>query len=146
MSIVTDYKTFLTDASWYQHHGEWNAQELAYLTLGLVGETGEFADALKKIVRKGGFSDEELFHDLLGNAKENILLELGDILWYLTRILDFLNISLNDVRILNTYKLFTRMQGMNESDELPIPMPEWPLKDVSYSEAHTFYRETFGHD
>ena len=44
--------------------------------LGLSGEVGELCEKYKKIVRDGG--DLERNHTML--------MELGDVLWYLTRI------------------------------------------------------------
>ena len=49
---------------------------LEYLTLGLVGESGEIANKAKKLLRDG--ADREEFH-----AKLNAIgHEIGDVMWY----------------------------------------------------------------
>ncbi len=71
--------------------------------LGLVGEAGEVAEKFKKIVRdkKGVISDEE---------KTEIAKELGDVLWYLSAISDYLEVNLEEVAKTNLNKLFDRRE------------------------------------
>jgi len=71
--------------------------------LGLVGETGEIADKFKKIYRdnNGAMSDDQL---------ENMKKELGDVLWYVATIADYLGLSLEEVAQLNADKLQSRKQ------------------------------------
>ena len=72
-----------------------------YPTLGLVGEAGEVAEKVKKVLRdKNGKFDIE--------SKVAIKKELGDVLWYLSNLCTELNLSLNDVAILNLEKLKSR--------------------------------------
>jgi len=72
-----------------------------YPTLGLVGESGEVAEKVKKVIRdKNGVFDEET---LIGLKKE-----LGDVLWYLSNICTELNFSLEDIAEENLYKLEKR--------------------------------------
>jgi len=74
-----------------------------YYVLGILGESGELAEKVKKLFRDhGGILTPEL--------KKNIELELGDILWYLTRFADVLGIDLADVAISNVGKLQSRME------------------------------------
>ena len=72
-----------------------------YPVLGLVGESGELANKVKKIFRddNGVVSDEK---------KEAMVAELGDILWYCSRIADELDVSLSDVATSNINKLLSR--------------------------------------
>lgn len=72
---------------------------LEYLTLGLVGEAGELANKVKKILR-GDMNVEEL--------EEGIKHELGDVLWYLSMLADHLNIDLGDLAEDNINMLFER--------------------------------------
>lgn len=69
--------------------------------LGLAEEAGEVAGKLKKVYRdnNGVFTDE---------IKLAIVLELGDCLWYLTRIAVRLGFSLARVALENTLKLRSR--------------------------------------
>ena len=73
-----------------------------YPTLGLVGESGEVAEKIKKILRdKNGTIDNE--------TKLAIKKELGDVLWYLSNLCDELKISLDDVALTNIEKLNLRL-------------------------------------
>lgn len=69
--------------------------------LGLVGEAGETADKIKKILRdKDGVIDE---HD-----KIEITKELGDVLWYVANIARYLGVPLEEVAKMNLEKLESR--------------------------------------
>ena len=69
--------------------------------LGLTGEAGEVADKVKKIVRdKGGKISED--------DKEEIVKELGDVLWYVATIARYLNVPLSDVVEKNIEKAESR--------------------------------------
>lgn len=69
--------------------------------LGLVGEAGETADKVKKIIRdKGGLASEE---DRLAIVKE-----LGDVLWYVANVAKYLNVSLSEIAETNLKKLDSR--------------------------------------
>jgi len=72
-----------------------------YPTLGLVGESGEVAEKVKKVIRdKNGVFDEET---LIGLKRE-----LGDVLWYISNICSELNFSLEDIAKENLHKLNKR--------------------------------------
>ena len=72
-----------------------------YPILGLVGEAGEVAEKLKKVIRdKNGEFDDE--------SKLAIKRELGDVLWYLSNICNEFDFSLNDVADENLDKLKKR--------------------------------------
>ena len=71
--------------------------------LGLVGESGETADKIKKILRdKDGIVSNE--------DKELIVKELGDVLWYVAAISRYLEVSLSEVADCNIKKLENRYQ------------------------------------
>ena len=73
-----------------------------YPTLGLVGEAGEVAEKVKKVIRdKNGIFDEE--------SKEGIKKELGDVLWYLSNLCNEFNFRLEDVALQNLEKLNQRV-------------------------------------
>ena len=72
-----------------------------YPTLGLVGEAGEVAEKVKKVLRdKNGKFDKE--------SKDAIKKELGDVLWYLANLCTEFEFSLNEVALLNLEKLKSR--------------------------------------
>ncbi len=78
--------------------GNYNTIAFVEKVLGLVGEAGETADKIKKVLRdKDGIIDE---HDKLEITKE-----LGDVLWYVASIARYLNVSLEEVARLNLEKL-----------------------------------------
>ena len=75
-----------------------------YPTLGLVGEAGEVAEKVKKVLRdKNGEFDME--------SKDAIKKELGDVLWYLSNLCTEFNFSLNDVALENLKKLKLRAKS-----------------------------------
>ena len=72
-----------------------------YPTLGLVGEAGEVADKVKKILRdKKGVFDKD--------TKDSIKFELGDVLWYISQLSSELGYELEDVANSNLQKLNSR--------------------------------------
>jgi len=73
-----------------------------YPTLGLVGEAGEVAEKIKKVIRdKGGQLDKE--------TKDMLKKELGDVLWYVAQLATELNLSLDEVAEKNIEKLYSRL-------------------------------------
>jgi len=73
-----------------------------YPTLGLVGEAGEVAEKIKKVIRDNeGIITEE--------KKQEIKKELGDVMWYLANLSKELGLDLNDVAQGNLDKLYSRM-------------------------------------
>lgn len=74
-----------------------------YPTLGLVGEAGEIAEKVKKIMRDdGGVITEE--------KKQELSKELGDVLWYVSQLASEFELSLEDVANLNIEKIRSRKQ------------------------------------
>ena len=69
--------------------------------LGLVGEAGETADKIKKILRDkdGKVSDKD---------RELVVKELGDTLWYLAAIARYFDTPLSEVASGNIEKLESR--------------------------------------
>lgn len=92
-----DYQEFINKTAIYPHKGD----NLAYPVLGLSGEAGEVADKVKKIIRDhNGKITKEL--------KDEIIKELGDVLWYLAALASELNVSLENVAEMNIHKLQDR--------------------------------------
>lgn len=76
---------------------------LAYVTLGLAGEAGEFANKVKKVYRDdiGVVSDEK---------RALLMMELGGCLWYLAEACTVLGIDLSMVADLNINQLRSRQE------------------------------------
>jgi NTP pyrophosphatase (non-canonical NTP hydrolase) len=74
-----------------------------YPTLGLVGESGEVAEKVKKIFRdKGGVVDDE--------TRDVIKKELGDVLWYIAQIATEFGLSMDEIASTNIEKLYSRLE------------------------------------
>ena len=74
-----------------------------YPVLGLVGESGEVAEKIKKVLRdNGGVIDEE--------RRQAIKKELGDVLWYLAQVATELNLPLDEIAQANIDKLASRKE------------------------------------
>ena len=74
---------------------------LMYPVLGLANEAGEVAGKLKKIIRDdGGQLSPERLDDLVS--------ELGDVLWYVTAVADDLGITISDIFHANFVKISDR--------------------------------------
>jgi NTP pyrophosphatase (non-canonical NTP hydrolase) len=83
-------------------YGDISAELMAQV-LGLVGESGEFAEKVKKLIRdkNGELSDE---------ARTELLKELGDVLWYVNAVSHLLGSNLTDVAQNNLNKVLSRKE------------------------------------
>jgi NTP pyrophosphatase (non-canonical NTP hydrolase) len=98
LSLKDYQKTALKTARGHEKH-----DELFHLVLGLTGEAGEIAEKFKKLVRDKDSDVKQL--DLDDMSKE-----LGDVLWYVAVLADFLGLSLEDIGRDNLAKLANRQQ------------------------------------
>jgi len=78
----------------------------SYLILGLTSEAGEIAGKYKKVIRD--YVNHEDLEDMGTEWKKDFVSELGDVLWYVARIADELDISLSEVAEGNISKLLDR--------------------------------------
>lgn len=83
--------------------GELLGKDFMAVVLGLSGEAGEVMEKFKKVIRdKEGKIDEE--------AREGIVSEMGDVLWYLAVVARYLGVDLEKVAQENLEKLESRKQ------------------------------------
>ena len=75
--------------------------EFIHLVLGLVGESGEIAEKVKKLVR-----DHDT--DLSKFDVDDLKKELGDVLWYVAVLANYFDISFDEVASANIEKLASR--------------------------------------
>lgn len=87
-----DYQSLTMETAIYPED-----EGVQYTALGLNGEAGEVAEKVKKWRREG---DEQYLEELES--------ELGDVLWYLARLADELDVSLDQVAEENIDKLLDR--------------------------------------
>jgi NTP pyrophosphatase (non-canonical NTP hydrolase) len=90
--IETTYTDFTRKTARYPKR-----REKEYLMLGLMNEAGEVGGAFKKEIR-----------DRIDNT-ELIIDEMGDVLWYLTRLCDVYDVKLSELMVNNMDKLFNQM-------------------------------------
>ena len=95
--IEATYKDFTRKTARYPKR-----REKEYLMLGLMNEAGEVGGAYKKEIR-----------DRVDNT-DLIIDELGDVLWYLTRLCDVYGVEISELMVNNMDKLFNRMTPEEE--------------------------------
>ena len=91
----------------FQHSTEKkNNFDIKYMALGLGGEVGELLNEIKKLER----DDNNI---VTTSRKEKMLLEMGDILWYLQGLARRLDISIEDMLNANIEKLSSSKSKSN---------------------------------
>lgn len=95
---LNDYCTFTRTTAIYPEAGQGTVPELMYLALGLSGEAGEVANNVKKLYRDGDNPAR----------REKLAAELGDVFWYLVRLIDALGLDPSQVVADNAAKLASR--------------------------------------
>ena len=80
---------------------------LLYPVLKLAGEAGEVAEKLGKLMRDAGWAPGR---PLPEGAREALVAELGDVLWYLASVSADLGVDLEEVGRANLAKLRDRAE------------------------------------
>lgn len=96
---VNSYQKFALSTAIYPDQGE----NLVYPTLGLVGEAGEVAEKVKKVIRDGG-------NQLTEESRRSIALELSDVCWYMSTLASELGYDLSQIFEMNAAKLSSRKE------------------------------------
>ena len=86
-----------------------NIERLTTAAVGMSAESGEFLEIVKKMVFQGKpFNDDN---------RKHLIIELGDVMWYVAQACMALDISLDDVVRGNVRKLEKRYPGGSFSVE-----------------------------
>ena len=80
-----------------------NIERLTTAGVGLAAESGEFLEIVKKMVFQGKPWDE--------HNREHLIIELGDVMWYVAQACMALDVSFDDVVRGNVKKLEKRYPG-----------------------------------
>ena len=97
-----DYKTFIESLGALDREGA-NINRLATSAVGISAEGGEFMEIVKKMVFQG--------KPWNADNREHLIIELGDVLWYVAQACMALEVSFDDVVATNVEKLKKRYPG-----------------------------------
>ena len=97
-----DYKSFIASLELLDREGS-NIQRLLTAAVGISAEGGEFMEIVKKMVFQGKpWNDDN---------REHLIIELGDVMWYVMQACMALDVSIEDVVAGNVDKLKKRYPG-----------------------------------
>jgi len=82
-----------------------NIERLLTAGVGMNAEAGEFLEIIKKMLFQGKPWNQD--------NKEHLIIELGDVMWYITQACIALDVSLDEVISGNVDKLMKRYPGGN---------------------------------
>lgn len=99
---LTSYDEFVEEMWFYDPAKHGGCPELAYTALKMSGEAGETAEKIGKIYRDNAGV-------ILEQSKLSLLKELGDQLFYITKLAHMLGATLDDVARINREKLKDRL-------------------------------------
>lgn len=94
---ATEYQDRALETAIYPNQGN----NFVYPALGLVGEAGEVADKLKKVIRDNNGV-------LTDTVKDAVAAELGDTMWYVAVLASELGYGLDEIMAKNLAKLNSR--------------------------------------
>lgn len=103
-----DYQQQALQTAIYPNQGN----NFLYPTLGLVGEAGEVAEKVKKLIR-----DSQMLPHMVGNSqllepsvREELAKELSDVCWYVAVLANELGYTLAEIQEMNIAKLRSRQE------------------------------------
>ena len=97
-----DFKSFIESLNHLDREGS-NINRLATAAVGISAEGGEFMEIVKKMVFQG--------KPWNADNREHLIIELGDVLWYVAQACMALEVSFDDVVATNVEKLKKRYPG-----------------------------------
>ena len=97
-----DYKSFIASLELLDREGS-NINRLTTAAVGISAEGGEFMEIVKKMVFQG-----KPWNDA---NREHLIIELGDVMWYVAQACMALDVSFDDVVERNVEKLKARYPG-----------------------------------
>ena len=97
-----DFKSFIGSLTDLDGKGA-NINRLATAAVGISAEGGEFMEIVKKMVFQG--------KPWNADNREHLIIELGDVLWYVAQACMALEVSFDDVVATNVEKLKKRYPG-----------------------------------
>ena len=97
-----DFKSFIESLNNLDGKGA-NINRLATAAVGISAEGGEFMEIVKKMVFQG--------KPWNADNREHLIIELGDVLWYVAQACMALEVSYDDVVATNVEKLKKRYPG-----------------------------------
>ena len=97
-----DFESFIDSLKHLDRKGS-NINRLTTAAVGISAEGGEFMEIVKKMVFQGKPWDE--------HNREHLIIELGDVLWYVAQACMALEVSVDDVVARNVEKLKKRYPG-----------------------------------
>lgn len=101
------------DFTTYQQESRKNAvypdigNNFIFPTLGLVGEAGEIAEKVKKLIRDKNTTTPDM---VSVEDKAEIAKELGDVLWYVSQVATEFGIELDAIAAINLEKIRSRRE------------------------------------
>ena len=97
-----DFESFIDSLKLLDRKGS-NINRLTTAAVGISAEGGEFMEIVKKMVFQGKpWNDDN---------REHLIIELGDVLWYVAQACMALDVSFDDVVARNVEKLKKRYPG-----------------------------------
>ena len=97
-----DFKSLIDRLGELDREGA-NIERLTTASVGLAAESGEFLEIVKKMVFQGNPWNSD--------NREHLIIELGDVMWYVAQACMALDISFDDVVRGNVKKLEKRYPG-----------------------------------
>lgn len=101
-SASKDFSSFHSRLNELNESGS-NIERLLTAAVGINAEGGEFMEIVKKIIFQGKEFNED--------NREHLIIELGDVMWYVAQACMALGVSMDDVVSRNVQKLMKRYPG-----------------------------------